>query len=151
MSNLEDKAVDIMDKAMIGAEKLSAKLAELATQYGPDVVDAALQVARFKAAGELLAGTVSFVIAYNLAKFSKRMFSAAAKRRDEFNKEKTSSYYTAKKDISEFEEFFAGVASALLAVFLTIPTIITYGSIWNWVGIIEPKLWIANRILEKAL
>lgn len=134
MSKIEDKAVDIMDKAMVGAEKLSEKLAQLAEQYGPDVVDAGLAVARVTAAQKLLYGLIAVI-------GSTAFFWIAR-------------YLVRKVRDENWDEFFGigGIfISGALGLFFAIGGLIDLLSIWNWVGVFEPKLWIAHRILEKAL
>lgn len=54
---VDQKAVELMDKAATAVEAFAAKLDTLAQEYGPEVVDAALMVARADAA------TLTFVAA----------------------------------------------------------------------------------------
>lgn len=140
MSKIEDKAVDIMDKAMVGAEKLTEKLAQLAEQYGPDVVNAGIEVARFTAAGKLLSGVGYAIVGWALYKTSMWLFAKAKA--------------WAEEDEGHPFAIFSGVGGGV--VFLGViaafySALAPFFSIWNWVGLIEPKLWIAHRILEKAL
>jgi hypothetical protein len=140
MSKLEDKTVEIMDKAMIGAEKLTEKMAELAVQYGPDVVNAGLSVAQYQATQQLIYGTLMctaslgvMYAAYWLLGYCKRL-----------NEEK--GQHEPREIFSVVSGLYFGLGLVLMA----------WGgvklfNIWNWVGIFEPKLWIAHRILEKAL
>lgn len=152
MSKIEDKAVDIMDKAMVGAEKLTEKLAELAQQYGPDVVNAGIEVARLTAAGSLLQAIGWALAGAALSAISVRLYRRAVKRDEEMRAAKEfaapafslTDYWSLERKIPS--GLFAGAAA-----FAFVCTGTRLFNIWNWVGVVEPKLWIAHRILEKAL
>lgn len=134
MSKIEDKAVDIMDKAMVGAERLTEKLAELAAQYGPDVVNAAIEVARITALRPIIGGAVCAVVSYVLLRFSIKAFQ------------------TAKADDWDNPVYIVGCGfSGIISSGFGTAAAIYLFDVWNWVGVFEPKLWIAHRILEKAL
>jgi hypothetical protein len=140
MSKLEDKTVEIMDKAMIGAEKLTEKMAELAVQYGPDVVNAGLEVARFTAIGNLIGGLGWAVFTGVLVKTGLHWAKKAKQWNDEEGDNPVVFAYGMGAGCAVIGAIPAGL-SALWPIF----------TVWNWVGIFEPKLWIAHRILEKAL
>lgn len=127
--NLEDRAIEVIDKALDGIDKLSNMLSEVAVQYGPDVVDAALTVVRISGAGELIIGFVVLISAIIYFCKLKSLWGWAIKKDDE--------------------------AHCLIPIFGTVGAVITaiVGLIilinpWYWVAVIEPKLWVAHQILK---
>jgi hypothetical protein len=161
MSKLEDKTVEIMDKAMIGAEKLTEKMAELAVQYGPDVVNAAVEVARIEAASGLIRPFFLFAFSAPISVYAiKKMIGLDAKIA-KFKEVKNSHRYPLLEGDQHAEKVLGYpnpsgsmlFYSVVLGLSIGFATVNGYAltHIWNWVGIFEPKLWIAHRILEKAL
>jgi hypothetical protein len=161
MSKLEDKAVYIMDKAMVGAEKLTEKLAELAVQYGPDVVNAAIEVARIEALSGLVRPLVALGICLPLFIISVKRAAVSITKQNRWDELRDSHTYPVLEGGKHATKTL-GYGPQNVAVLLwcatasatgTISCFAAYGlsSVWNWVGVIEPKLWIAHRILEKAL
>lgn len=157
MSKLEDKAVEVIDKSMIGVERLTEKMAELAAQYGPDVVDAGMQVVRLNAIQSQLVNVVFGVPATIAAivyirKAIKLWQQSHAWDACYFgslhNRKETSSIMG--YDDPEGAAWAASIVGGISSV-ISIASIYCFLNIWNWVGIVEPKLWIAHRILEKAL
>ena len=137
---LEDKAVEVMDKAMDGVDKLTAMLGEVAEKYGPEVVDAALNVARVSAASNLVYAAVGVALMYSLFRIG---IPLSYKYRDGLPE----------KHRNEGE--FWGPTILVWAISVTMVSMISFGAlrvfqifnVWNWVGLIEPKLWIAQKVL----
>jgi len=138
---LEEKAVEVIDKAMDGMDQLTAMLAEVAEKYGPEVVDAGLNVARISAASILIHATVGLILLFALFRVGIPLtlkFRATIPDRD-------------KNDIEFWGPtlmvwlFIGGLISSVgLGAFGALKIF----NLWNWVGIIEPKLWIAHRVLN---
>lgn len=126
--SLEDSAAKALDKITAGADVLTAKLGELATQYGPDVVDAALMVARVEAGQFLIFGVVALVISAVFFPIARR----AQKSDPSWNTPKACFFW-----ILTLTPLAASAKHLL--------------DVWNWVGLFEPKLWIARRLLDGVL
>lgn len=127
---LENKAVEILDKSQAAIGVFADKLTEMAKQYGPDVADAALQMARIDALSGLLP---AIVIACTLAYACKKAIPPLivwTKGADSYNPGPV------------FAWIFGGGITA--AIFIWASTVVL--DIWRWVGIFEPKLWLAKRI-----
>lgn len=131
-NKVEDKAIELMDKAADGVEALTVKLAEIGAQYGPEVVDAGLAVARLTAGAELFWGLWLLVLGLV-------------------------SLYILKRGYKECKDYEGEVWDSPMPFLVIIPTFVSastifpalfrFANIWNWVGVVEPKLWIAHRIL----
>lgn len=125
---VDQKAVELMDKAANAVEAFAAKLDTLAQEYGPEVIDAALAVARIEAADRILGQLAAIAVTLALVWAARGCWRAHVKD-------------------DENPAFIIGlVASVAAGAFCSMAFLIT-ASIWPWVGIIEPKLWIAKRVL----
>ena len=126
MGTLEQKAVDILDK-----------LENLATQYTPEVIDAATSAVTVTALGNILSGIVGIGAAIfalwvtkNFAKYCRR------KRQEE-------------GWMSDWEIGWAlglgvgGITSGLIALI----SVWSLFDVWNWVALFNPKLALAHRVL----
>lgn len=124
---LEDKAVEILDASQQAIGAFADKLGDLAKQYGPDVMDAALQMARVDAINALVVPITSLIIfAVVYTVFWKKAWPKLAEVHD------------------------GGFAAFMLHMFF-VPwfgfSLFHTLNVWAWVGIFEPKLWLAKRIL----
>ena len=99
---------------------------ELAKQYAPDVVNAGLTVVQISAFSEIVIGVV--LLAVSIGGF----FAAR--------------WVWKKTD----DEFCAGLAGAA-ALGAGIASGVHLLSVWTWVGIFNPKLYIAYKLFEKVL
>jgi len=129
--NVEEKAVELMDRSADAVEAFAVKLQALTLEYGPEVVDAVFWVARVDAlsvigvtAGVLIAGIA-------LALNTKR--AMAWSKRVEPNSETPLAIWG----------HLVGLSSIVLLSIATIRIL----NPWPWVGVIEPQLWIAKKIL----
>lgn len=125
---LENKAVEILDKSQAAIAGFADQLQELAKQYGPDVADAALMMARIDAAQGLVGGVVAAVITW----------VCFVSTRSLIKKAKAQPY-----EMWDVGAIIVGVCGA----FAALVAVLTLADIWRWVGIFEPKLWLAKRIL----
>lgn len=143
------KTVDTSAQVWEAVQKLGAKLEALATQYGPDVVELALTVARVDAIHHLV--TVLFglgcpIIAAIFATrwFSKRhkeVYTAAPKDYEgdirSYQIRETLGWLTTFKWVSVAA---GAVMSMILVVQLT--------DVWTWVGIVRPEVYLAAKALK---
>lgn len=132
-SALEGKAVALLDKAEIGLANLTKALAEIGEKYGSDVVDAGLNIARITAGQSILYGIFCLVIAIICGRIVKKWVNIMTEER----------YKNNPPDRYILGTIFAGfglATSGIAAVVLLI-------DIWGWVGLVEPKLWIAHKII----
>ena len=129
---VEDKTVELMDRAAGAIEAFAIKLGALSTEYGPEVVDAALWVARIDALNSISVSFMLVLFASILLYYNSKVWAWATK--------------IAKED----SDGFIYIASAIYSAIWILPFIVAGIRLfnpWPWVGIIEPQLWIAKRIL----
>ena len=145
---LEDKAVEILDASQAAMGAFADKLGELAKQYGHEVADAALQMARIDAVAPFMwavplmgVGGIGFWASYRLIK--KAFADAAAKNAAASSPDPTAYYRMS--DGSGF--FMASIVVGGGSLLAFIPSASVVFNLWRWVGIFEPKLWLAKRIL----
>lgn len=115
MKDLESKAVDLL-----------TKFEDLAAQYTPDVIDAALTVVRINGASEIITSLFLILSAWLCYKF----INPLIKKID--------------------DEVGAGIAHLFLWIFIFCFALIgflTIAEIWNWVSIFNPKLALAHKLL----
>ena len=135
MSDVEAKAVELMDKAANGVEALSAKLATIAEQYGPEVVDAGLAVARITAVRELVFAFIGWV---TVAVFIGVCF-LVWKKTESWKQDDV-------RGVARCSTIIGAIAGTTLVSFFGFGAP-RFFDVWTWVGVFEPKLWIAHRIL----
>lgn len=137
---LEEKTVEVIDKAMDGMDQLTIMLAEVAEQYGPEVVDAGLAVARISAGAALVHAAIGLALIYALFRLGIPLtlkFRAMLPEHDQ----------------NDFEFIFPiGFSWGIVGGGTMIAAFAGFGAegffnLWNWVGLVEPKLWIAHRVL----
>lgn len=127
---LENKAVEILDKSQQAIASFADKLTDLAKQYGPEVADAALQMARIDALSGLVPAIFTVAatvivgpkVVRNLRKWQE-------------------------KDPYDPGPLILLVVSGAVAAIFNLAAIMTLLDVWRWVGVFEPKLWLAKRIL----
>lgn len=124
---------EIAERTLDMVESFAVKLESLAVEIGPEVGELTLTAARVDAINEifpavLFAGLGTLLIYFLLRRIQK--------------------YY--KKERPSDAEDIGAVLSGVCAALLAIPTIVyteSWLSIWPWVGLYEPKLWIAYKLL----
>lgn len=140
---LENKAVEILDKSQATIATFSDKMVELAKQYGPDVADAALQMARVDAAQGLVKAAIILIAS------SAAMWLAWYLYKLEIPFKQNEAYSSRIDDNSE-KRFFKSIAAIIIGIsssFVFVSGMIDFCNLWRWVGIFEPKLWLAKRVL----
>jgi len=132
---LEDKAVEILDASQHAIGAFGDKLADLAKQYGPDVAEAALQMARVDAMSHLVTLLVLAVVLAIALKYAVLP---------------TWKWARTYKDSGNYSDGFEYVPAVLLWMAWSgcaAAVVIGLSNLWLWFGIFEPKLWLAKRIL----
>jgi len=125
MSNLEDKAVDLLDK-----------LETLAEKYTPETIDAALAAVSVSGIGDILFGVFGLVGIAVASKPIRKLIN-----------------YMHQKDKDEpYELWDLGLCPtwatySLVTLPLSIAAICNLLDIWNWVAIFQPKLALAHQIM----
>ena len=126
MSDLESTAVSILDK-----------LDSLATQYAPDVVDAAVSSVQVSAVSHLVGGLVAMAggilalwIATNFANYAKA--------------KKDKGGYMSDWEIGVAISFVAGGLGGAILFLVCISQLF---EVWNYVEIFNPKLALAHQML----
>lgn len=149
MSNAADQAIEKLTTAIEAGIKGIGTMAE---KYGPEVIDSALWVVRLNGLQWLILGAILAAAGVTLLVLSWRewramrpaieKYEAYEKARDEWLNGKG-----ARPDgVQRPDEGKAGIPG-MIGVGLCATSIIFLGSIWNWVAIFEPKLWVAKKLL----
>lgn len=132
---LENKAVEILDKSQAAVATFADKLGDMAKQYGPEVADAALTMARIDAVNYLLISIISGVICLALYHFVVRRLWV------------WSLGYKDKERFADGSEYIPTVLASIVLAFFSSVVIFRLFNLWAWVGVFEPKLWIAKKVL----
>lgn len=122
---VEQKLVSMLDALQSGVVEIGGKL----VKYTPDVVDAGLAVVRIDCASNLIYSAL-FVFAVAAC------WCALIKWCKEIDVETNSQ---------------ANIIRAFLLVPLAIVAIRLMLDVWWWVGMFEPKLYIAHKIMEQVM
>ena len=128
---IEEKAVELMDRSADAIEAFATKLQSLASEYGPEVVDAALWVARVDALQKITLAVLLAVLAA-IAWGTVRPLIRWGKKVD---------------PNWESPAPALGYLSGILGSILGLIALIKIFDPWPWVGVIEPQIWIAKRVL----
>lgn len=151
MTDKMDRALDMVEKAGgkidgyinslgDGIAAVGAKLTELANQYGGDLLDLALNIYRVKALGELLIGLVLLSLTIVLWVFYVKIWW-----------QKVTVNFNAPSGERGAARGFVAVALAIFSLFTGSIAFTQLTNIWYWVGVFEPKLYVAYLILEKVI
>jgi hypothetical protein len=123
-------------------DQLAVRLVEVSKEYGPEVVDAALWIARIEAASVLMEGLVwagTVALCVWLIRFILR-------------KSRNPKWGDDEDFILRHEPWVVAVSAPICGVGAgVIGAIVNLSNLWAWVGVIEPKLWIAKRLLESVV
>lgn len=115
-------------------DELAKRFADLATQYGPPVGDAAMGAARVEAYSSLMAAGEGLLAAAGIAWIGRLLLRKAALMDDE-------------DDDRLFPMIFGYVCFAL-AGFVGIVWLWTFLDPWTWTQINHPELWLAKRAFK---
>lgn len=129
MSDTTDTANKLIDVASQKMDAFGTKLDHLAHQYGPEIMNGALQVARIDALNAAVFETAYLIMCVIAIYFVVKLTSKWA-----------------------FEHAEESDGWSLLAVgfFTFVPLGIFFYllNVWPYVGIFEPKLWLAHKLLS---
>ena len=125
---LEAKAIELVDQ-------LSAKLATLAAQYGPEVVDAGLAVARLAAAKMLIPGAIAVIVCIAACRYACALWARGKQAGESLDGEHVPC------------RLFAAIASGAVSAIAALIATVHLQNPFAWAGIFDPKLYIAARIL----
>lgn len=131
VESVEEKTVELMGRTADAFSAFANKIETLATEYGPEVVDMALWVARIDALQVLSVTFLLVVLAVISALFVKPLNKWAKRVDPEF----------------ETPAPLLGYVAGLTSIVLGFIFILRVFDPWPWVGVIEPQLWIARHVL----
>lgn len=121
------------DKILAAAERFGDKLADIAGQYGPDVADVALAAARVDAASQVIGAVgaaIGACISYRFLRTSIVAFT-------------TNDNHMGKELLGLLGTIFSGAALAVFGI-----AVVAMGaSLWPWIGLFEPKIYVAGKLL----
>lgn len=129
MSKIEDKAVNLLEK-----------LEKLSEQYAPETMDAALGAVQVSAAGGLIYGLLGLAICLLAYKPMRKLINWGKKCRD------IETDWSKRFDI-DMGLFISLVIYFVVALCLAVGSIFSLFDIWNWVGILNPKLALAHQVM----
>ena len=142
---LESKAVEILDKSQAAIATFSDKLVEVAKQYGPDVADAALTMARIDAAAPFIWAIPTLIVGLCGSVYCVKLLRKGKTLTDAYRAVPSYNERALMPD-GTFEGMtgtFGGVLSLTACAIAADPLL----DLWRWVGIFEPKLWLAKKVL----
>ena len=137
MSETEKATTDIADRLFTYGEQLAEKMAELGQQYGPQVVDLALNVYRIQAMQSLAWGALGLVTTI----ITVITMVVTFKRLSLWVQADKSTY----SDHPIAYTFWA-TGGALIGTPSLIASLNLF-SVWNWVGIWHPEVLMAKQVL----
>lgn len=128
-------ATDVADRLFTYGEQLAEKLNELGQQYGPQVVDLAMNVYRIQAAQELVLAffCLLYMIAYLtcICRFLPRVVHWVEDKDTEGG-----AFLTVAVTV-------VGGFGAVASLFV-IPALV---NVWNWIGLWHPEVLMAKQVL----
>ena len=133
---LEEKALELLNR-----------FDDLAVQYTPEVIDAAIDVVRFNGLSNVVSGLILLAIASCLLFIGKRLAKHARGLAEQDEKADEARYgrmYAQRWNKPDFTGayalwLFSGLAGFVGATFVF--------STWSWVAIFHPKLALAKQVL----
>lgn len=126
MSELETKAVDILDKLEV-----------LTTQYAPEVGEAALQVVQMSGVVAIGNAFACAILAVCVAKLTQYVCKFCAKKEE-------AERYDSPWDAAGFLSLAIGVVVGLIFLIASLTDLLNF---WNWVAIFSPELALAHKLL----
>jgi hypothetical protein len=139
---LDASAAKALDKITDSADAIVAKLGTLADKYGPEVLDAALMVIRLKGVGSVATGLFSAVLTFFALRYGLRL-AAEGKRISNI-------WWMPETPASAPDgtwQIVFGVVLCCAACAGALISFVCLTDLWTYVAIIEPKLWVAKRLL----
>ena len=112
--------------------ELINKFDKLATEYTPQVIDAAMTAIQISAIGSLIGGILALIAAYFAGKYALKY----AKESEETN--------ILDMDTDPFMIF---ISLSVFAMFSGLLAVLTFFDIWIWVTLFNPELGLAHKIL----
>ncbi len=132
MSELETKAVEVIDRAEDALGALIEKVAALTTEYGPEAVDLTLEVARFTAIRDISVGGLVLLFLVIPLLTSGVIFAKKCANAD-----------------NGIDEFYGWCAFWSFAPLIpAVVVALAWADLWAWVGAFEPRLYLAHLILD---
>lgn len=144
---VEGKLVEMLDALQNGV----VTVGEQVVKYGPDVADTALWVVRIDGIGSLLpAMLLTPILLWGSVKAAKKSIWHAQGLRKYLStptpKDREFQHFQG----CEFRVILLGGVS-LVAGGIAVHQIFKLLDVWNWVAVIEPKLWLAKQIIATVL
>lgn len=132
MTDSADKIIDVVTAKL---DAIQNGLSELGKMYGPDVINAAINVSRIEALQGaamwlIFMAIVVWIPFYPLKWLHKWKLSAKT-------------YYSD----GEGEQIVYGLS--IVGYILILLVLFVMFDIWNFIGVVNPKLYIAHQIMEK--
>ena len=112
------------------------KLTNLADKYGSEVTDAALLAVRVNGASSLVSGGLALAFAAGAAYAAYWFGKKASETRKDDPYGSGEVPLLAGAIVAGFVSVVAGLIGSTMLL-----------NVWNWVAIVEPKLWIAKRLM----
>lgn len=137
MSDTEKATTDIADRLFAYGEQLAEKMAELGQQYGPQVVDLALNVYRIQAIQSLAWGALGLALTITTIV----MMAATLKRLTPWVESDEHPY--SDRPIVYLLWAIGGASIGIPSFIVSLRLF----SVWSWVGIWHPEVLMAKQVL----
>lgn len=129
--NVETKIVEMLDALQNGA----IKIGEGVVKYSPDVADAALWVVRIDALENIVFWLIFFIMFLLPLVYIKSIWAWCVSKEYSSNESST---------VLGLIGLVASFIAAIIGFF-------NLTTIWNWVAVFEPKLYLAKQIISATL
>lgn len=129
---VQSKLVEMLDSLQHGA----IKVGEEVVKYSPDIADTALWVVRIDGAQQIVSGLMALAVAICAAKWLGVLWKWGREKAED---ECDGIYY--------IWPTFATAAMIIPVVFCAEKLL----SVWHWIAIFQPKLWLAKQIISATL
>lgn len=146
---IQDKVVSMLDALQQGA----ATVGDNVVKYTPDVVDATLWVIRIDGANTLITALLGLIISgYIFIKLSRKGYQNMIKYNRYINNNPSDpDYNETQKYRSCDTPAILQITLACLSLAMLIPSVLSLLSVWNWVSIFEPKLYLTKQIIDSVI
>lgn len=131
-SPLQEKLVSMLDALQEGA----IQIGNTAVKYAPDVGEAVLAITRINSLAELVPAILTVIAACICFKYYMRLWSWSKK--------------IANEECDGFV-YIVPVTFTIFYVAVTNFAVRTLIDVWLWIGVFEPKLYIAKQIVDSVL
>lgn len=127
---VEGKLIEMLDALQNGA----VKVGEQVVKYSPDVAEAALWVVRIDGAQSIVFGVAGIPAACISVRLAKRYHA-----------------YLKSVKLNDEPPIVVVIFLWCLAAWASLASASCLLSVWNWIAVFQPKLWLAKQIIDAVV